>query len=76
MGKACNMHGEKRNIYRILILKPEGRRPLRRPIRRWEGNIKRDLREMEWGGIDWIRLAEDRDQWRTLVNMVTNLRVE
>jgi hypothetical protein len=55
--------------------KPEGGRPLGRPRRRWEDNIKMDLREVGWGGIDWINLAEDRDRWRALVNAVMNLRV-
>jgi hypothetical protein len=55
--------------------KPEGKRPLGRPTRRWEDNIKKDLREIGWGGMDWIDLAQDRDQWRALVNTVINLRV-
>jgi hypothetical protein len=66
--------GEKRNAYMILVGKPEGKRPLGRPRRRWEDNIKMDLREI-WGGVDWIDLAQDRDQWRPLVNTVMNLRV-
>jgi hypothetical protein len=66
--------GEKRNVYRILVRKPEGKRPLGRTRRRWEDNIKMDLREIGWGGIDWIDLAQDRDQWRALVNTVMNLR--
>jgi hypothetical protein len=67
--------GEKRNAYRILVGKPEGRRSLGRPRRRWEDNIRMKLREIEWGGMDWINLAQDRDQWRALVNTVMNLRV-
>jgi hypothetical protein len=67
--------GERRGSYRALVGKPEGRRPLGRPRRRWEGNIKMDLREIGWGGTDWIDLAEDRDRWRALVNTVMNLRV-
>jgi hypothetical protein len=67
--------GEKRHTYRILVGKPEGKRPLGRPRRRWENNIKMDLREIGWGGMDWINLAEDRDQWRVLANTVMNLRV-
>jgi hypothetical protein len=55
--------------------KPEGRRPLGRPRRRWVDNIKMDLREIEWDGMDWFELAQDRDQWRALVNTVMNLRV-
>jgi hypothetical protein len=62
--------GEKRNAYRILVGKPEGKRPLGRPRRRWEDNIKMDLREIGWGGMDWIELAEDMDQWRAVVNTV------
>jgi hypothetical protein len=55
--------------------KPEGRRPLERPRRRWEDNIKMDLREVGWGGMDWINLAQDRDRWPALVSAVMNLRV-
>jgi hypothetical protein len=67
--------GETRNAYRILVGKPEGRRPLGRPRRRWVDNIKIDLREIMWDGVDWIDLAQNRDQWRALVNTVMNLRV-
>jgi hypothetical protein len=67
--------GEKRNAYRILVGKPEGKRQLERPRRRWEKNIKMDLKEIGWGGMDWIDVAEDKDQWRALVNTVMNLRV-
>jgi hypothetical protein len=67
--------GEKRNAYRILVGKPEGKRPLGRPRRRWMDNIKMDLREAGWDGMDWINLAQDRDRWRALVNAVMNLRV-
>jgi hypothetical protein len=68
--------GEKRNAYwRILVGKPEGKSPLVRPRCRWVGNIKMDPREIGWGGTDWIDLAQDRDQWRALVNTVMNLRV-
>jgi hypothetical protein len=63
--------GEKRNAYRILV----GKRPLARPRRRWVDDIKIDLREIGWDGMDWIDLARDRDQWRALVNTVMNLRV-
>jgi hypothetical protein len=67
--------GEKRNEYRLLVRKPEGKRPLRRPRRRWVDNIRMDLGEMEWGDVDWIGLAQDRNRWRALVNAVLNLRV-
>jgi hypothetical protein len=67
--------GETRNAHRILVGKPEGKRPLGRPRRRWEDNIKMDLREIEWDGMDWIKLAQDRDQWRALVNTVMNFQV-
>jgi hypothetical protein len=67
--------GEKRNAYRILVGKPEGKRPLGRPSRRWVDIIKMDLREIGWDRIDWIDPAQDRDQWRTLVNTVMKLRV-
>jgi hypothetical protein len=67
--------GEMRNAYRILVGKPEGKRPLGRPRRRWVNNIKMERREIGWDGMDWIDLAQDRDQWRALVNTVMNLRV-
>jgi hypothetical protein len=67
--------GKKRNAYRILVGKPEGKRPLGRPRRRWVDNIKMHLREIGWDGMDWIDLAQDRDQWRALVNTVMNHRV-
>jgi hypothetical protein len=69
------MHGEKKNAYRILVGKPEGRGPLGRPRRRWEDNIKMNFREIGWGRMDWIDLAQDRDQWSALVNTEMNLRV-
>jgi hypothetical protein len=64
---------KKRNAYRILVGKPEEKIPAGRPRCRWEDNIKTDLREIGWGGMDWIDLAQDRDQWRALVNMAQNL---
>jgi hypothetical protein len=67
--------GDERNVYRVLIGKPVGKRPLGRPRRRWEDGIRMDLREICWGSVDWIQLAQDRDRWRALVNTVMNLRV-
>jgi hypothetical protein len=67
--------GEVRGAYNILVGRPEGRRPLGRPRCRWEDNIKVDLREIGFGGVDWIHLAQDRDRWWALVNMVMNLQV-
>jgi hypothetical protein len=66
---------EKRSAYRIFVGKPEGKRPLGRPRRRWVDNIKMYLREIGWDGMDWIDPAQDRDQWMALVNTVMNLRV-
>jgi hypothetical protein len=68
--------GEERNVYKILVGKPEGKRPLGRPRRRWEDGIRTDLREIGLGGgVDWIRLAQYRDRWRAVVSAVMNLRV-
>jgi hypothetical protein len=67
--------GEKRNVYRLLVGKPEGRRPLGRPRRRWIDNIKMDRLEIGLNVVDWIGLAQDRYRWRALVNSVMNLRV-
>ena len=76
MGGACSAYGgERKGVYRVLVGKPEGSRPLERPRRRWEDNIKMDLQEVGCGSIDWIDLAQDRDRWRALVNGVMNLRV-
>jgi hypothetical protein len=66
---------EMRGAYNILVGRPEGRRPLGRPRRRWEDNIKTDLREIGFGDVDWIHFAQDRDRWRAVVNTVMNLRV-
>jgi hypothetical protein len=67
--------GETRNAYRILVGKPEGKKPLGKPRRRWVDNIKMDLGKIGWDGVDWMELAQDTDQWRALVNTVMNLRV-
>jgi hypothetical protein len=64
-----------RGVYRVLMGKPEGKRPLGRPWRRWEDNIKMDFQEVGCGAMDWIELAQERDRWRALVNVVMNLRV-
>jgi len=67
--------GEGRGVHRVLVGKPEGKRPLGRPRRRWQDNIKMDLQEVGCGGMDWMELAQDRDRWRALVSTVMNLRV-
>jgi len=67
--------GEERGVYRVLLGKPEERRPLGRPRRRWVDNIRMDLQEVGWGYMDWNGLVQDRDRWRTLVSAVMNLRV-
>jgi hypothetical protein len=67
--------GERRNANKILVGDPEGKRPLGRPRHRWVDNSKTDLREIGWGGMDWLDLAQDRDQWRAIVNTVMNLLV-
>jgi hypothetical protein len=75
MSGSCSTNGEKRNAYRFLVGKPEGKKSLGRPRRRWMDNIKIDLGEIGWDGVDWIGLAQDRDKWRALVNSLMNLRV-
>jgi hypothetical protein len=67
--------GEGRGAYKILVERPEGRGPFGRPSRRWEDNIKMDLQEVGWGGVDWIDMAQDRDRWRAVVSAVMNLLV-
>jgi hypothetical protein len=73
-GHAARMR-KKRNAYMLLVGKPEGKRLLGRPRCRWVDNVRMDLGEMEWGAVDWIGLAQDRNRWRALVNSVLNLRV-
>jgi hypothetical protein len=67
--------GEERKLYKVLVRKPEGKRPLGRPRRRWEDGVRMDLSEIGLGGVDWIRLSQDRDQWRAVVSAMMNLRV-
>ena len=67
--------GEGRGVHRVLVGKPEGKRPLGRPRRRWEDNIKMDLQEVRGGCADWMELVQDRDRWRALVSTVMNFRV-
>jgi hypothetical protein len=74
MGGACSTNGEKRNTYRLLMGKPEGKRPLGRPRRRCVDNIRVDVVEVGWGDVDWTSLAQDRERWRALLNSVLNLR--
>ena len=75
MGGACGAYGAGRGVYRVLVGKPEGKRALGRPRRRWEDNIKMDLHEVGVSCGDWMKLARDRDRWRALVSTVMNLRV-
>ena len=75
MGEACSAHGEGKGVYRVMVEETEGKRPLGRPRRRWGDNIKMDLQEVGCGGMDWIKLAQDKDRWRALVNMMMNIRV-
>jgi hypothetical protein len=75
MGGPCSTNGEKRNMYRLLVGKSEGKRPLGRPRRRRLNHIKIDLGSIEWGGVNWIGLVQYMNRWRALVNAVKNLRV-
>jgi hypothetical protein len=75
MGGPCSTNGEKRDAYRLLMGKPEGKRQLGRPRRRWVDNIRMDPGEVGWGDVDWIVLAQDKNRWRAFVNSVLNLRV-
>jgi hypothetical protein len=74
MGRACGAYGEDRDVYRVLVGKPEGKKPLGRPRHRREDNIKMDLQEVEGGRGDWMELAQDRDRWRALVGTVRDFR--
>jgi hypothetical protein len=75
VGRACGTHGEERKVYKVLVGKPEGKRPLGRARLRWEDGIRMDLREIGWGYVEWIQLAHDRDRWWAVVNTVMNLQV-
>ena len=75
MGRACGAYGEDRRVHRVLVWKPEVKRPLGRPRHRWEDNIKIDLQEVGGGRWDWMELAQDRDGWQALVGTVRNFRV-
>jgi len=75
MGRACSPHGESISACRVLVVNPEGKRPLRRPRRIWEDNIKMDLQKMGWGCMDWTYLAQDKDRRRDFVNAVMNIWV-
>jgi hypothetical protein len=74
VGNVAHM-GEERNVYRVLMGRPEGKRPLGRPRRKWENGIRMKLREIHWGSVDLIHLAQDRDRWRAVANTVMNFRV-
>jgi hypothetical protein len=75
MSRECSTDGEKRNACRVLLRKPKEKRSLGRPRRRWVDNIKIDLSEIRWSGMDWIDLVQDRDQWMALVNTVRKVLV-
>jgi len=74
VGHVASM-GQRRGVYRVLVGKPDGKRPLGIPRRRWEDNIKMDLQKVGCGGMAWIELTQDRDRWRALVNALMNFRV-
>jgi hypothetical protein len=76
MGGACSADGKKRDVYRVLMEKPEGKRPLGRHRRRWEDNVIMDIQEIGCGGMNWAGLAQDRDRCRAIVNAIMNLQVQ
>ena len=76
MGGECDKNGEKGSVHRILVGKPEGKKPLGLSRRKWENNIKINLKELEWDSVDWINLARDRENRRELVNMVIKFRFQ
>jgi hypothetical protein len=75
MGGPFSTNGEKRNVYRLMVGTPDGKKPLGRPRRRWVDNIRMGLGEVGWGDVDWIGLVQDRNRWIAVVNSVLNLRV-
>jgi hypothetical protein len=75
MDGAYVTHGEMTSAYKILVGNPDWKKPLRKPSRRWENNIRMDFREIDWEGVDWMYLAQDRDQWRAVANTIMKLRV-
>jgi hypothetical protein len=75
MGGPCSTNGDKRNAYRLLVGKQDGKKPLGRPRHRWVDNIRMDLGEVGWSDVDWIGLTKDRNRWRALVDSVLKLRV-
>ena len=75
MGWACGAYGRGEGVYRVLVGKPEGKRPLGRPMRRWADNIRIDLQQVGYGYVDWIGLVQDKDRWWTFVSAVMNLRI-
>jgi hypothetical protein len=75
VGWACSTYEKRRGVHRVLVGKHARKRPVGRPRRRWEGNIKMDVQEVGYEGMDWIDLAQDRERWRALVNVLMNVRV-
>jgi hypothetical protein len=75
MGRACSLNGAESNTYRLLVLMPEGKTPLGRPRHKWMDNVKIHLGDNGWGGVDWIGLAQDTDEWKVFVNVIMNLQI-